>query len=576
MSMRTTALAIATAVVLTAPTVAQKATPDPSQPGPKPVEPTAPHAQPDRERTRPTLGVGDPAPPLAVKEWVKGTAVQQFEEGRVYVVEFWATWCGPCRASIPHLTSLQKKHRDLTVIGVSVWESDFSNVRPFVDKQGENMAYTVAIDDVPPPPKDASAGQRRSWAVNEGRMSRMWMKAAGRTGIPTAFVVGKDGRIGWIGHPLRGLDEAVEQALAAPAPRSRAHGSPPPAAVIPVAYQPQPPPKPGPQETPPAPAGEEIRPLFVGDKAPRLTVEHWVKGEPVTAFEKGKVYVVEFWATWCGPCIASIPHTTEIQKKYEKDVVVIGVAASEMGRDDQGKELPPAERLANLTRFVERQGDEMGYRVAFDADRSMSRTWMEAAEQHGIPCTFIVDRDGRIAWIGHPMVMDEPLAQIVAGTWDLAAAAAEFRRELDASRQAQAAFEVVETFRALLMEDPDRAYASVRDQVQGVLWNNAEALNAVAWSIVDPDNEPATKDLDLALKAAARAVELTQEKDAAILDTLAKVHFDRGDLRKAVDLQRKAVDLVERMARGPMRTQLERELKDRLRQFEEALRKKGG
>src|ERR1700744_5719893 len=55
--------------------------------------------------------LGDPAPPLRVKEWIKGTPVENFEKGRVYVVEFWATWCAPCRAAMPHLSSLASKYK---------------------------------------------------------------------------------------------------------------------------------------------------------------------------------------------------------------------------------------------------------------------------------------------------------------------------------------------------------------------------------------------------------------------------------------------------------------------------------
>src|SRR5262245_9646167 len=83
-----------------------------------------------------SLTVGDKPPALEVSAWVKGDAVKSFESGKVYVVEFWATWCPPCRKSIPHLTELQAKYKEkgVTIVGVSVWERDVAAVRPFVEK----------------------------------------------------------------------------------------------------------------------------------------------------------------------------------------------------------------------------------------------------------------------------------------------------------------------------------------------------------------------------------------------------------------------------------------------------------
>src|SRR5262249_383048 len=92
------------------------------------------------------LGVGDAAPKLTVKEFVKGKAVRQFERGKIYVVELGATWCPACRQTIPHLTKLQKKYPDVTVIGVSVSEPDPAKVKPFVEEMGDKMDYRVATD----------------------------------------------------------------------------------------------------------------------------------------------------------------------------------------------------------------------------------------------------------------------------------------------------------------------------------------------------------------------------------------------------------------------------------------------
>ncbi|MDP1662541.1 MAG: TlpA disulfide reductase family protein [Phycisphaerales bacterium] len=158
--------------------------------------------------------------------------------------------------------------------------------------------------------------------------------------------------------------------------------------------------------------------LKVGDKAPAIKVDAWVKGEEVKSIENGKVYVVEFWATWCGPCITSIPHLTKIQKDHP-ELVVIGVASSERvpkaGKD--GKQ-PEDTRLAGVQKFVEKQGEGMGYRVAFDANRAMSKDWMQAAKQGGIPCAFIVGHDGKVAYIGHPASMDGALAKALKAAAD--------------------------------------------------------------------------------------------------------------------------------------------------------------
>ncbi len=142
-------------------------------------------------------------------------------------------------------------------------------------------------------------------------------------------------------------------------------------------------------------AGAAQSQAVVGNEAPQLTVDEWLKGEPVTGFESGAVYLVEFWGTWCSPCIKNIPHLSELQKKYEsKGLVVIGVATHEFdGRDA-------------LDKFMKDRGDEMEYRVAYDKDLSMEQDWDTgigaSIDKFRLPVCFLVDREGKIIIVCHP------------------------------------------------------------------------------------------------------------------------------------------------------------------------------
>src|SRR5579862_9690305 len=157
--------------------------------------------------------------------------------------------------------------------------------------------------------------------------------------------------------------------------------------------------------------------LKIGMAPPPLKAAKWIKGQPVASFEKGKVYVVDFWGTWCQPCRVTIPHLTQLAKKYAGKVNFTGISVWE---DKNSAATGSTEYMAKVAAFVKDVGDKMDYNVAVDDPKgTLSDTWLAAAGQNGIPATFVIDRDSKLAWVGHPMAgLDEVLAKEIAGTFD--------------------------------------------------------------------------------------------------------------------------------------------------------------
>jgi len=146
--------------------------------------------------------------------------------------------------------------------------------------------------------------------------------------------------------------------------------------------------------------------LNIGDPAPPLKVKAWIKGKPIKNFEKGKIYVIDFWATWCVPCLALMPHYSELAHKYQDKATFLSI-------DIYEKESIP---IAKVKKIVDSMGKRMDFTIGIEENKFMSKNWADTSKSYGIPNIFVVN-DGRIAWIGHPKYADSVLTEILNKTW---------------------------------------------------------------------------------------------------------------------------------------------------------------
>lgn len=304
--------------------------------------------------------------------------------------------------------------------------------------------------------------------------------------------------------------------------------------------------------------------LRVGDPAPPITAAEWVQGD-VTGIESGKVALVEFWATWCGPCKKSIPHLDALHERYAgKGLVIIGVSN---------------EKPEIVKPFVKGRGSGMSYPVAVDQNDATSNAWMKAAGQNGIPCAFLVTRDGKVAWIGHPAdpAMDEAIPKLLAGKFDpalekraaplLSAAdrAAKQRNYREAYGHLDKVVEmdprvfssaVLARYELMLTgeKNVEAANEYLAEKIEGYA-GDAITLAEIADALVnDPDLKP--RNLELAA-AAAEGVRNAAPERAESLAVVAMVQYANGEVAEAIENQQQAWMLASPLEKAEYRRLLD-------------------
>ncbi len=154
-----------------------------------------------------------------------------------------------------------------------------------------------------------------------------------------------------------------------------------------------------------SPEKKENKTAAPAEALPTLSLEGlpevWLQGTPVKEWEKDKVYIFEFWATWCGPCLAAMPHMEQLHQAFKDNprMQIIGVNVMD-------RKTPEA-----LKEFIKNRPTPLNYTMAVDVDGKKTREkWLEPLKVNGIPHAFAV-KNGQLIWRGHPAQLSEKTMQ---------------------------------------------------------------------------------------------------------------------------------------------------------------------
>lgn len=209
-----------------------------------------------------------------------------------------------------------------------------------------------------------------------------------------------------------------------------------------------------------SPEKKENKTAAPAEALPTLSLEGlpevWLQGTPVKEWEKDKVYIFEFWATWCGPCLAAMPHMEQLHQAFKDNprMQIIGVNVMD-------RKTPEA-----LKEFIKNRPTPLNYTMAVDVDGKKTREkWLEPLKVNGIPHAFAV-KNGQLIWRGHPAQLSEKTMQAMLKP-DFSAASLPAKGPDAGAHEWQRYRETSQKVRELVEKDGKQGAQALLKQVQG-------------------------------------------------------------------------------------------------------------
>ena len=312
----------------------------------------------DTDRAILSEGIGYALPPITDEisqnlEWVNSEPVDwESLRGKVVVVQSWTSAstlgrAAPTRA-IRALDRLDDSAYEVVIIHTPEGKSDAMRFL-------ENRDYeAIALID------------------NTGHL----LDELGMYRQPTNLIIDKQGKVRHAGLNQRGLKSVVGELIEenfdadAPKPEARPKEEAPSSADV---------------EWPSHASSPSSAADLQGKRAPDMYVGEWLNGRPNA---DGKLVIVDFWATWCGPCVRSIPHMNDIAQTFREDLVTVGLSDESAGK---------------VKDFMD--NTRMSYAVAVDPSGRMKN----AVQVRGIPHVMVISSDWIVRWQGHPASLSKAL-----------------------------------------------------------------------------------------------------------------------------------------------------------------------